>query len=43
MTESNDHGIGARLLPGIDLTLWLRLILAVFLTAVVIAIGYVAT
>jgi hypothetical protein len=42
MDDHNDVGIGARLLPGVDLALWLRLAALVVLAAVGLGIAVAA-
>jgi hypothetical protein len=40
MDQCND--LGSRILPGVDLALWLRLVLLVLFTAAAIVVGVVA-
>jgi hypothetical protein len=42
MDEHNDVDLGARLLPGVDLALWLRLVALVLLAAAGVGIAFAA-
>jgi hypothetical protein len=41
MDEYNDIELGVRILPGVDLTLWLRILVLLVLAAVAAGVGLV--